>query len=185
MKPNFYFIFSSDVMASLPGSYLISYRIDDGNKALLTSMSRAHPTVSVLDIRTMGDKIQQLIQQVVSAITILALLGVVAGLLLIFTLLRLSLSQRQEEIRLYRTLGSSKKRINTTLWAEYGIMALVASGVAVFAAEACVAAVMKYGFQLSPQIHPELWIALPVATFSVLALVVMSLIKRLLTPVNT
>ncbi|HHX8539228.1 TPA: ABC transporter permease [Vibrio diabolicus] len=185
MKPNFYFIFSSDVMANLPGSHLISYRIDEGNEALLTSMSRSHPTVSVLDIRTMGEKIQDLIQQIVSAITILALLGVVAGLLLIFTLLRLSLSQRQQEIRLYRTLGSSKKRINTTLWAEYGIMALIASGVAVFAAEVCVAAVMIYGFDLNAQIHPELWIALPLATFVTLALVVMSLLKRLLTPVNT
>ncbi|MFH4488073.1 FtsX-like permease family protein [Vibrio diabolicus] len=185
MKPNFYFIFSSDVMANLPGSYLISYRIDEGNEALLTSMSRSHPTVSVLDIRTMGEKIQDLIQQIVSAITILALLGVVAGLLLIFTLLRLSLSQRQQEIRLYRTLGSSKKRINTTLWAEYGIMALIASGVALFAAEVCVAAVMTYGFDLNAQIHPELWIALPLATFVTLALVVMSLLKRLLTPVNT
>ncbi|MGP1389230.1 MAG: ABC transporter permease [Vibrio diabolicus] len=185
MKPNFYFIFSSDVMANLPGSYLISYRIDEGNEALLTSMSRSHPTVSVLDIRTMGEKIQDLIQQIVSAITILALLGVVAGLLLIFTLLRLSLSQRQQEIRLYRTLGSSKKRINTTLWAEYGIMALIASAVAVFAAEVCVAAVMTYGFDLNAQIHPELWIALPLATFVTLALVVMSLLKRLLTPVNT
>ncbi|TBT60204.1 FtsX-like permease family protein [Vibrio parahaemolyticus] len=185
MKPNFYFIFSSDVMANVPGSYLISYRINEGNESLLTSMSRAHPTVSVLDIRTMGEKIQALIQQIVSAITILALLGVVAGLLLIFTLLRLSLSQRQQEIRLYRTLGSSKKRINTTLWAEYGIMALVASSVAVIAAEACVAAVMKYGFDLNAQIHPELWIALPLATFVTLALVVMSLLKRLLTPVNT
>jgi len=185
MKPNFYFIFSSDVMANLPGSYLISYRIDEGNEALLTSMSRSHPTVSVLDIRTMGEKIQDLIQQIVSAITILALLGVVAGLLLIFTLLRLSLYQRQQEIRLYRTLGSSKKRINTTLWAEYGIMALIASGVAVFAAEVCVAAVMIYGFDLNAQIHPELWIALPLATFVTLALVVMSLLKRLLTPVNT
>ncbi|MDV5033670.1 MULTISPECIES: ABC transporter permease [Vibrio] len=185
MKPNFYFIFSSDVMANLPGSYLISYRIDEGNETLLTSMSRSHPTVSVLDIRTMGEKIQDLIQQIVSAITILALLGVVAGLLLIFTLLRLSLSQRQQEIRLYRTLGSSKKRINTTLWAEYGIMALIASGVAVFAAEVCVAAVMTYGFDLNAQIHPELWIALPLATFVTLALVVMSLLKRLLTPVNT
>ncbi|CAH1560277.1 ABC transporter permease [Vibrio rotiferianus] len=185
MKPNFYFIFSSDVMASLPGSYLISYRIKEDNEALLTSMSRAHPTVSVLDIRTMGNKIQELIQQIVSAITILALLGVVSGLLLIFTLLRLSLSQRQQEIRLYRTLGSSKKRINTTLWAEYGIMAIVASGVAVFAAEACVAAVMTYGFELNAQIHPELWIALPFVTFVLLALVVMSLLKRLLTPVNT
>ncbi|MFW1684456.1 ABC transporter permease [Vibrio parahaemolyticus] len=185
MKPNFYFIFSSDVMANVPGSYLISYRINEGNESLLTSMSRAHPTVSVLDIRTMGEKIQALIQQIVSAITILALLGVIAGLLLIFTLLRLSLSQRQQEIRLYRTLGSSKKRINTTLWAEYGIMALVASSVAVTAAEACVAAVMKYGFDLNAQIHPELWIALPLATFVTLALVVMSLLKRLLTPVNT
>ncbi|EMV2052834.1 ABC transporter permease [Vibrio parahaemolyticus] len=185
MKPNFYFIFSSDVMANVPGSYLISYRINEGNESLLTSMSRAHPTVSVLDIRTMGEKIQALIQQIVSAITILALLGVIAGLLLIFTLLRLSLSQRQQEIRLYRTLGSSKKRINTTLWAEYGIMALVASSVAVMAAEACVAAVMKFGFDLNAQIHPELWIALPLATFVTLALVVMSLLKRLLTPVNT
>ncbi|MDG2625602.1 ABC transporter permease [Vibrio parahaemolyticus] len=185
MKPNFYFIFSSDVMANLPGSYLISYRIEEGNEALLTSMSRAHPTVCLLDIRTMGEKVQALIQQIVSAITILALLGVVAGLLLIFTLLRLSLSQRQQEIRLYRTLGSSKKRINTTLCAEYRIMALIASGVAVFAAEVCVAAVMTYGFDLNAQIHPELWIALPLATFVTLALVVMSLLKRLLTPVNT
>lgn len=185
MKPNFYFIFSEDVMESLPGSYLISYRITEDNQALLTSMSRAHPTVSVLDIRTMGEKIQALIQQIVSAITILALLGVVAGLLLIFTLLRLSLSQRQQEIRLYRTLGSSKKRISTTLWAEYGIMALIASCVAVFAAELCVTAVMTYGLELNAQIHPELWIALPLATFVTLALVVMSLLKRLLTPINT
>ena len=185
MKPNFYFIFSSDVMASLPGSYLISYRIEDDKQTLLTSMSRSFPTVSVLDIRTMGEKIQVLIQNIVSAITILALLGVVAGLLLIFTLLRLSLSQRQQEIRLYRTLGSSKKRINTTLWFEYGIMAIIASVVAAFAAEVCVAAVMQFGFELTPQIHPELWVALPLATFVTLALVVMSLIRRLLTPVRT
>ncbi|EWM38186.1 efflux ABC transporter, permease domain protein [Vibrio parahaemolyticus EKP-021] len=44
---------------------------------------------------------------------------------------------------------------------------------------------MKYGFDLNAQIHPELWIALPLATFVTLALVVMSLLKRLLTPVNT
>ncbi|CAE6939122.1 ABC transporter permease [Vibrio sp. B1FLJ16] len=185
MKPNFYFIFSSDVVESLPGSYLISYRINEENQKLLTKMSRAHPTVSVLDIRTMGQKIQALLEQIVSAITILALLGVVAGLLLIFTLLRLSLSQRQQEIRLYRTLGSSKKRINTTLWAEYGVMALIASSVAVLASELCVAALMTFGLDLDTRIHPELWIALPLATFVTLALVVMSLLKRLLTPINT
>ncbi|MFS1440277.1 FtsX-like permease family protein [Shewanella sp. 10N.286.48.A6] len=42
-------------------------------------------------------------------------LALLAGLLLIFTLLRLSLSQRQQEIRLYRTLGARKKRIPNTI----------------------------------------------------------------------
>ena len=106
MKPNFYFIFSPDVLASIPSTYLVSFRIEEENKPFLTTLSRSFPTVSVMDISTMGAKIQELLSQIVWAITVLAGLGVLAGLMLIFTLLRLSLSQRQQEIRLYRTLGA-------------------------------------------------------------------------------
>ncbi|PTO54819.1 ABC transporter permease [Vibrio splendidus] len=184
MKPNFYFIFTSDVLSSIPSTWLVSFRLEEQHNQMFNELSRNHPTVSLMDIRKMGSKIQELLKQIVWSITVLAALGVVAGLLLIFTLLRLSLSQRQQEIRLYRTLGASKKRILNTIWCEYGLMALVAGSIAAMGSELSVAGVMNFGFELEPSLHPMLWIALPVLTFITLAAVVNSLIKRLLAPVN-
>ncbi|UPR54806.1 ABC transporter permease [Vibrio cyclitrophicus] len=184
MKPNFYFIFTPDVLSSIPSTWLVSFRLEEQHNQMLNELSRNHPTVSLMDIRKMGSKIQELLKQIVWSITVLAALGVVAGLLLIFTLLRLSLSQRQQEIRLYRTLGASKKRILNTIWCEYGLMALVAGSIAALGSELSVAGVMNFGFELQPSLHPMLWIALPVLTFITLATVVNSLIKRLLAPVN-
>lgn len=184
MKPNFYFIFSPDVVQNLPVSYLISFRVLPEHDALLSQLSRQHSTVSLMDIRTMGAKIQALLTQIVWSVTVLAALGVLAGVLLIFTLLRLSLSQRQQEIRLYRTLGASRRRVVHTIWAEYGVMALVGGFVASLSADLVVAAVMKWGFSLNPSLHMVLWLALPALTFCTLAVVVSSMLKRLLAPVN-
>ncbi|AIW16365.1 ABC transporter permease [Vibrio tubiashii] len=184
MKPNFYFIFTPDVLENIPATYLVSFKVEDEHDALLNQLSRQHPTVSLMDIRVMGAKIQELLGQIVWSITLLAGIGVLSGLLLIFTLLRLSLGQRQEEIQLYRTLGASKKRVEQTIWAEYGLMALVAGVIAIIGSEIVVGAIMIFGFELQPQMHWMLWILLPIGTFFTLGLVVNSLIKRLLTPIN-
>lgn len=184
MKPNFYFIFTPDVLETLPATWMVSFRIEESQSSILKSLSREFPTVSLLDIRVMGNKIRELLTQLVWSVTVLASLGVVAGLMLIFTLLRLSLSQRQDEIRLYRTLGASKKRVTNTLWSEYGLMAITAGLVASLGAEASVASIMHYGFELNGQLHPTLWIALPIISFAVLAIVINSLIKKLLRPIK-
>ncbi|WP_135457899.1 ABC transporter permease [Vibrio echinoideorum] len=184
MKPNFYFIFTPDILSEIPSTWLVSFRLEEQHNQMLNELSRNHPTVSLMDIRKMGSKIQELLKQIVWSITVLAALGVVAGLLLIFTLLRLSLSQRQQEIRLYRTLGASKKRILNTIWCEYGLMALVAGSIAALGSELSVAGVMNFGFELEPSLHPMLWVVLPILTFITLAAVVNSLIKRLLAPMN-
>ncbi|USD66743.1 ABC transporter permease [Vibrio sp. SCSIO 43136] len=184
MKPNFYFIFSPDALASIPSTYLVSFRVDDQHNEFLNQLSRSYPTVSVLDVRSMGEKIQSLLGQIVWAITLLAMLGVIAGVLLIFTLLRLSLNQRQQEFRLYRTLGASKQRISRTIWCEYGVMALIAGVVAALGAEASVASIMQYGFQVEGQLHPLMWVTLPLATFIILGIVLNTLIRKLLIPMN-
>jgi putative ABC transport system permease protein len=184
MKPNFYFIFTPDLMTDISSSYMVSFRVDDSDQDFVKDLSSNHPTVSLLDVRKMGEKIQELLGQIVWSITVLAALGVIAGLLLIFTLLRLSLSQRQLEIRLYRTLGASRKRIANTIWCEYGLMALIAGVVASFGAEIAVGSLMKFGFDLTPTLHVGLWVVLPILTFVILATVVNTLIKQLLLPVK-
>ncbi len=183
MKPNFYFIFTPDALQDIPATNLVSFRVEN-DSGFLNDLARQYPTVSLLDVRSIGSKIQALLGQIVWAVTVLATLGVAAGVMLIFTLLRLSLSQRQQEFRLYRTLGASKARITRTIWFEYGAIALIAGIVASVGAEASVASIMHWGFELSTSLHPGLWLSLPLLSFVTLAIVLNTLITRLLIPVN-
>ena len=184
MKPNFYFIFTPDVIAQLPATWLVSFRIDEQQIPILNQLGRDYPTVSLLDLRTMGGKIQSLLAQITWSLTVLAGLGVISGVLLIFTLLRLSLKQRQDEITLYRTLGASRKRISQTLWSEYGVMAMTAGLVAVAGAESMVFALMKWGFKLTASFHWPVWLLLPALAILLIYFSLMSVIRQLLKPLQ-
>jgi putative ABC transport system permease protein len=180
MKPNFFFIFTPDLMKSMPTTYLVSYRVGGDPDSLLPKLSANHPTVSVMDLRGMLDKVQALLTQIVWAISILGVVGVSAGMLLIVTLLRQSITVRRQEIHLYRILGTTKRRINATIWAEFGLLSIISGLIASLAADLAVAAIIEYGFKLTPQIHWWLWIVLPCLTFVLLAMVVKSVINKLL-----
>jgi len=184
LKPNFVFIFSEDVIAQLPATWMLSFRVEQAQSEIVNLLARSYPTVSLLDFRTMGNKIQSLLRQISWSLTGLASLGVVSGVLLIFTLLRLSLSERKREITLYRTLGASKNRISHTLWAEYGLLAVSAGFVAAIAAELILFSLMKWGFELPTQLHPQMWLLLPLLAVVIVFLSLSSVIKQLLKPLR-
>jgi len=184
LKPNFVFIFSEDVIADLPSTWMVSFRAGHDQTPLVNQLARSYPTVTLLDLRTMADKIQGLLRQISWSLTGLAALGVMAGILLIFTLLRLSLSERKREITLYRTLGASKKRISHTLWAEYGLLAVSAGLVAAIAAEMILASLMTWGFELPIQLHPSMWLTLPLLAVLIVFLSLSTVIKKLLKPLR-
>ena len=184
LKPNFVFIFSEDVVADLPATWMLSFRAETAQTDSVNELARMFPTVSLLDLRTLGNKIQALLTQISWSLTGLASLGVMSGILLIFTLLRLSLSERKREITLYRTLGASKKRISHTLWAEYGLLAVSAGLVAAIAAEVILFSLMTWGFELPALLHPTMWFTLPVIAVLVVFLSLSSVIKQLLKPLR-
>ena len=184
LKPNFVFIFSEDVIADLPATWMLSFRAEPSQTDSVNKLARLYPTVSLLDLRTMGNKIQGLLRQISWSLTGLASLGVISGVLLIFTLLRLSLSERKREITLYRTLGASKKRISQTLWAEYGLLAISAGLVAAMAAEVILFSLMRWGFELPTLLHPSMWLVLPLLAVLIVFLSLSSVIKGLLKPLR-
>ncbi len=183
MRPNFYFIFDSETVANFPANWLVSFRVQTEQSELINQLGRDFPTVSLLDLRTMGGKIQQILGQISLSLSVLAGLAVISGLLLILTLLRLSMADRQNEIKLYRTLGATKKRVSTTLWAEYGTMALVAGLIAALGAELAMTALVTWGLELSPRLHLEMWLALPISALVLVYLTVNWMLKQLLTPI--
>lgn len=184
MKPNFYFIFTPDVLQSFPATGLVSFRVGKQQNGLLNTLASQYPTVGVLDLRMMATRIQGLLAQISWSLTVLAGLGVVSGLLLIMTLLRLSISERQTEIQLYRTLGASRKRIAATLWFEYGIIALLAGVIAAVGAEFIVGLLVVKGFELPFSLHPLMWLGLPVLAIGLVYLVSRTQINKLLLPLR-
>lgn len=178
MQPNFYFIFSPDVLTHLSATWLVSFRIEDKDESFLMDLSRAYPTVSVLDLRSLVGRVQNMLGQLASALSILAWLSVVCGLLLMITLLKLNLRQRMDELRLYRILGASRWQLAQTLWFEYGTMALLAGGMAAIGAQGLVSLVMVAGFSLPMTLFGSvLW--LPVLAAVLVWLVVQNSLRRL------
>lgn len=184
MKPNFYFIFSPDLLAELPSTWLLSFRLTEQQDGIVTQLARQFATVTLLDLRAAASQIQGMLQQIAVSLTVLAGLGVLSGLLLVVTLLRLSLNQRQQEIKLYRTLGASRKRISATLWSEYGLLAVIAGLMAVIGAELVIALVMHFGFELPMQWHPGLWLVLPLLAMAAVFTIIRSMIGQLLRPIT-
>ncbi len=172
MKPNFYFIFTPDVMEKFSASWLVSYRLLPEHNSQLNQLSRMFPTVSVIDLRILTQKIQDLLGKVVWAISLLSGIAVLAGFLLIVTVLMLSIDSRKNEVRIYRTLGSSKARIRQTLIYEFGLMGLIASLVAYVGAELLVQRVSHYILNIDSSIHWIMLLVIPVITvITLLALV--------------
>lgn len=184
MRPNFFFIFKPEEMQDFPATWLVSFRLDDKQSSFLNKLARDFPTVSLLDLRQMGEKLQVTLNQINTSLSMLAGLAVLSGLLLILTLLRLSLAERQKEIVLYRTLGASKKQITRTLWAEYGLMALVSGFIAVIGGEIAIAALFKWGLELPAQLHPQMWLIIPLLALCLVYLTVFVMLKRLLIPLT-
>ena len=184
LKPNFVFIFSKDAVADLPATWMVSFRAEENQTTFVNQLARLYPTVTLLDLRTMASKVQGLLRQISWSLTGLAALGVLAGILLIFTLLRLSLNERKREITLYRTLGASKKRISNTLWAEYGLLALSGGFVAAIAAEIILFGLMTWSFELPTQWHPMMFIVLPLLAVLVVFISLSTVIKALLKPLR-
>ncbi|WP_434359385.1 ABC transporter permease [Parasalinivibrio latis] len=185
MKPNFYFIFDPELFSKMAYSAILSFRLEADQTPILDSLSRDYPTVTVLDLRTMSDRIQVILRQVSLSLSVLAGLAVLSGLLLLFTLLRLSLAERQQEIKLYRTLGAARKRITATLWFEFGMMAVVAGLIAVGGAELAMSALMEFGFELPAKLHPEMWVVLPLAALMLIGATVATMLRKLLVPLRS
>ncbi|WP_413110659.1 ABC transporter permease [Thaumasiovibrio sp. DFM-14] len=182
MHPNFYFIFPPEVMTTFPQTWLVSFKVIEDIERGLVELVRDFPTVTVLDLRTMVARVQQMLAQVSISLTMLAALGVLSGVLLIVTLLRLSLIQREREVQIYRTLGAGKAQIKATLIFEYGVLCLLAALLAMLGAELALA-VVSQRLTLPQQWHPQL-LLLPLLGGGLVLLSIGSITRRLLTPLK-
>ncbi|MDG2501076.1 MAG: ABC transporter permease [Porticoccaceae bacterium] len=163
MTPNFYFLFPEGLLEEYPRTSMTSLYIPPQQKLLVNDLLRKYPTVQVIELDKIIDRIRTIVSQVTRGLEVMTLLILSCGVLVMFAAVSLSMSERLQESAILRTLGSSRRLILGIQLVEFSTLGIMAGLLAAIGAEAAVAILQRFMFDLPFALHPWLWVAGPLA----------------------
>jgi putative ABC transport system permease protein len=163
MQPNFFVIFAPGQLDGLPASSIASVFVPPQASGAMPEFVKRFPGVTVLALDKLIANIQAVFDQVIGAIQLLLGFLLAAGVAVVVATLLASLDARQQESVLLRTLGAQRSYLAQSLWSEFLALGLLAGLIASACAEVAMALIGGRLFDLPPQLHPWLWVVLPLA----------------------
>lgn len=181
LSPNFFMMFSADLMASLPASYITSFYVPADQQAALTSLIREFPAVNVLDMQALLTQLHSLLAQVGLAIELILAVVLLAAVLVMVSALLASLRERLQEGALLRTLGASSRMIRRAQLSEFSLLGAMAAVLALLAAEALCWALYRQVLDIPWNGLGWIWLWLPLVASIGLAMVGTLMLRRTVT----
>jgi putative ABC transport system permease protein len=128
-QPNFFILFQPGVLEEAPKSFLASVSgVSLEQKPLLQNgIVQQFPNVSMIDVARLVERVLQLTRQLSFALQFMAILSIVAGLVVVFSIARHEVHTRIREINLLKVLGGSFQEIRRIFLIEFGVIGGTAS----------------------------------------------------------
>lgn len=130
-RPSFYFIFSPNVLRSLPTTYMTSFFLPSSSWSLLNAISTAMPNAVVINISVALKKVLGLVDRFLTAIGLVSLFSMLLGLLIFLTSFRESALIRRNEIIVWRYIGAANLFISRMLLLESVFLSVIIATVVV------------------------------------------------------
>lgn len=122
MKPNFFVIASPGLLDQLPTNYITSIRVADSNKTFVTALIQEFPSITPLDVRSILNQVRRVMDQASNAVEYVFLFTLLAGIVVLMAAIQTQRNERRQEIAILKTLGASKKKIQTAIISEFLIL---------------------------------------------------------------
>lgn len=128
-QPNFFILFQPGVLEEAPKTWLGSLppvkqiSVTD----LQTKLVEQFPNISMVDVARTVKKIFEISDKMSWSLEFMALLSMLAGLVVLFSLVRHQLRTRRWDINMMKILGAKPRSVVTYLLVEYGFLTLMAS----------------------------------------------------------
>lgn len=161
MRPNFYMIFAPDTLEDFPATYITSFYLPPERKLFVNELVRQYPSVSLIELDKIIERIRDTIGQVSLAIESVMALMLVAGVLVLIAGVRASIAERLQEAAIIRTLGGRRRLLLQSLLVEFGLLGTAAGLLAAGGAELTLAVLSQRVFELPFAWHPLLWLLGP------------------------
>jgi len=171
MKPNFYMAFPpGGGLTNMPATWITSFYLPREKKSALNEFSRRFPTVSLLEIDNIIERIQEIVRQVTQAIEAILVLILAAALVVMAAVVSATLQDRRREGALLRTLGGRQSLLVRSTMLEFALLGGFAGILGVAAAEAAVWALQFRMFEGDFSWHWQVVLPIPVISAVVLSL---------------
>jgi len=162
MTPNFYFLFSPGALDNFSPNYLTSVYIPAEKKSFVNTLLRDYPTIVVLEIDRIIERIRTIVEQVSRGVELVLWVVLIGGIMVLISAVNATMTSRLQEAGLLRALGSGRRLILGSIWFEFSTLGFFAGIVAVFGAEALLLGLQVFVFEQEIAPHYILWVSGPV-----------------------
>lgn len=133
-RANFFMIFPPGVLDDYPATWITAFHLPPERKPLLAELVRSFPSVTVIDLEAIMDKVREIIDRVTLAVEYVFLFTLLAGLTVLYAAIQATRDERLYESAMLRTLGARKAVILKSLAAEFALLGLLAGVLAALGA---------------------------------------------------
>ena len=159
MRANFFVIINPAAMEKTAQTYMTAFHLPQNASGLTNELARAYPNVSVIDVSGIIRQLQDVLDQVVTAVEFLFTFTLASGVLVLYAALMGSQDERTRESGLLRALGATRSQLARAQWIEFSLVGGLAGLLAASGAAALGWALATYQFKFEWTFSPMVWLA--------------------------
>lgn len=159
MRVNFFVIINPKAMVDTPQSWITAFHLPAGQTPFINGLTRDFPNLTVVDIGSVVKQLQNVVDQVVTAVEFLFLFTLASGVLVLYAALVGSQDERTREAGLLRALGATRKQLSHAQWIEFALVGGLAGLLAASGAAVVGWTLAKFVFNFELTLGPAVWLA--------------------------
>ena len=157
-RVNFFVVTPPGVLDDYPSSYITSFHLPPKKADLMNHLIKSFPNFLVIDVASIIDQVQRVMDQVSRAVEFVFLFTLLAGFAVLYAAIASTQDERIHEAAIFRTLGAKRSQLVRSWAAEFAIIGGLAGVFAAAGASALGYAIGEYALNLSYSFNPWIWV---------------------------
>ena len=159
MRANFFVIINPSAMKDTAQTFMTAFHLPAGTSDLTNSLTRDYPNLTVVDVSGIIRQVQDVLDQVVTAVEFLFMFTLASGVLVLYAALMGSQDERTRESGLLRALGATRRQLSQAQLIEFTLVGSLSGVLAASGAAGLGWALATYQFKFVWAFDARVWLA--------------------------
>ncbi|MCC6916735.1 FtsX-like permease family protein [Nitrosomonas sp.] len=171
---NFFAVVRPGALDGYPASYITSFYLPPDKLPIMQELIHLFPNFLVIDVASVIERVQSMIEQVTRAIEFVFLFTLLAGFAVMYAAIASTQDERIYEAAIFRTLGARKQQLIRAWAVEFAVLGALAGFFSAAGASILGYLIGKYALHIS--YSPSPWIGVTGVLVSVIGVTVIGLL---------